>query len=267
MALGRLLAAQAPDGDLALLSEEKAGTRLLAGLKRAPSAERAFVALALGVATGPVDHTVDSGTWQAFRFDAIEALRDGTTGGADTHLRAAHCVGLGLARDRHSGPQLLALLEDRDASPELRAYAALGLGLLGDARHGVVPALTAALESRRSELVRMRAATALGLLGGGNAKEQEAVLDTLVGALQTTRSQRLKGQIAVTLGRIGDARAVKPLADILEGRREAKLNRAIACAALGLVGDEEIRPLLATTREDAHYLAGASVVKEILDLL
>ena len=229
--------------------------------------ERAFVALALGVASAPVDHTVDSGIWQGFRFDAVEALRAGLEKGADAHLRSAFAVALGLARDRQSGGRMLELLRDADEDPELRAYAALALGLMGDARQGVVPALTDALASPRSELLRMRAATALGLLGGGGPAEREKVLLTLVTALETTRSQPFKGQIAVTLGRIGDANAVKPLAAILAGNREAHLNRAIACAALGLVGDEAVRPLLAETRADSLYTAGANVIYELLDLL
>ena len=130
-----------------------------------------------------------------------------------------------------------------------------------------MPALTAALASPRSELLRMRAATALGLLGGGGPAEREKVLLTLVTALEATRSQPFKGQIAMTLGRIGDARAVEPLAAILASDKEAHLNRAIACAALGLVGDEEMRPLLAETRADCLYTAGANMIFELLDLL
>ena len=202
-----------------------------------------------------------------YSFGSGCQLRKGIDKGSDAHVRSAFAVGLGLTGDRQTGAKLLKILKNEDADPELRAYAALALGLTGDARQGVVSALTDALASPRSELLRMRAATALGLLGGGGPAEREKVLLTLVTAMQTTRSQPFKGQIAVTLGRIGDARAVKPLAKVLAGAKEAHLNRAIACAALGLVGDEAIRPLLAETRADSLYTAGASVTFELLDLL
>ncbi len=267
MALARLLAAEAADGGDDLVKDAQGGARLLGALKETRAGERAFVALALGVAVAPVDHTVDSGIWQGFRFDAVEALRRGVEKGADAHVRGAFAVGLGLAGDRQSGARLLEILRNDDADPEIRAYAALALGLTGDARQGVVSALTDALASPRSELLRMRAATSLGLLGGGSPAEQEKVLLTLVTSLRTTRSQAFKGQIAVTLGRIGDARAVKSLVAILAGEKEAGLNRAIACAALGLVGDEEMQPLLAETRIDSLYTAGANVIYELLDLL
>ena len=268
MALARLLAAEVADGGHDLMKDAKAGARLLAALKEARAGERAFVALALGVAVGAHrPHRRLGRSGRASGSTRSRRFAQGLEKGTDAHLRSAFAVALGLTRRPAERRRTARAPQGRRRGPELRAYAALALGLMGDARQGVVPALTDALASPRSELLRMRAATALGLLGGGGPAEREKVLLTLVTALETTRSQPFKGQIAVTLGRIGDARAVKPLAAILAGDREAHLNRAIACAALGLVGDEAIQPLLAETRADSLYTAGSNVVFELLDLL
>ena len=42
---------------------------------------------------------------------------------------------------------------------------------------------------------------------------------------------------------------------------------ATACAALGLLGEEAMHPVLASTRETCHYMFGSAVVFELLDLL
>ncbi len=268
ISLGEILAAEVAREDHAVLEDLGAGKALLDLARRGRTSSRSFAALSLALVVREIGHTVDSGAWQGFRFDALERIRDGAQDTSlDTHARAAFCVALGIAEDRHSGELLLGYLDDTDLDPELRAYAALGLGLMGDARAGVLPALTRALADPRSELLQMRAATALGLLGGGGDAERDRALKILVLALKTTRSQAAKGQIAVTLGRIGDARVTDALVAMLEGEGESHLNRAIACAALGLIGDEGIRPALSETRERAHYLAGSSVVFELLDLL
>ncbi len=231
-------------------------------------ADRAFSALALSVAVRGIDEGVSNEAWQAQRGRALEVLRKGLAHrGLDGHARAAFATALGIARDRSSAKPLLAALEDVDADPDLRAHAALGLGLLGESRPDVLVALRAACEDARSDQLRMRTVTALGLLGGGSAKDRDRTITLLLEQLKKIRNQKVKGQIAITLARIGDARAVRPLIGVLDGKGEAHLNRAMACAALGLMGDEERTPVLSAARRDSHYLGGSSVVFELLDVL
>ena len=58
-----------------------------------------------------------------------------------------------------------------------------------------------------------------------------------------------------------------PLIRMLKDERESHMTRAMACAALGLLGDEEKTPVLSEARRDAHYMGGTSVVFELLDVL
>lgn len=267
--LGRLLAADARVGATELLDDAKAGARLLRGLDQARLEERPFVAMALAIAvrTEPAVEN-EPYAWHAFRTKAITALRDALPAkGADVQNRGAIAVALGLVRDRASTPTLLALLEDLDASPELRAYAALGLGLIGDGRREVVAAVTAAVRDPRDRVLQMRAATALGLLGGGMRKDRDAAIEILLDEMRRSRDQVVKGQMAITLARIGDAAAITPLIGMAGDANAPHLNRAMAVAALGLIGDCEIHPVLAASRWNSHYLSHSSVVRDILDTL
>ncbi|MDJ0521252.1 MAG: HEAT repeat domain-containing protein [Planctomycetota bacterium] len=262
---GRLLGLQAADD----ADPDRAAVRKLHEIAaNGPTGERAFGALALGLFIRQVDADVGRAGWQTLRGHATQVLRDGLADRSlDGHGRAAFATALGLARDRASSKSLLEIVRDDDADPDLRAHAALALGLLGEARSGVLPALRDALSDARSDRLRTRTATAIGLLGGGATKHRDATIKLLIAEMKKTRNQYVKGQIAITLARIGDARAVRPLIAMLEGEREPHLNRALACAALGLIGDEERTPVLSAARQDSHYTGGSSVVLEVLDVL
>ena len=141
------------------------------------------------------------------------------------------------------------------------------MGLIGDGRREVVKALTDAVREPRDRMLQMRAATALGLLGGGIEDDKDASIRILVHEMRRSRDQVVKGQIGITLARIGDSAAIDPLIEMVEGAKEPHLNRAMAVAALGLIGDAEIHPVLAPSRWSAHYMGHSSVVREILDTL
>lgn len=271
IALGRALAAQAARAakpEEGLLREAKAGARLLDAASRGGVSGRPFAALALALAVRPVGEGTESEYWQAFRQRALRTLRDGARDGKlDGHTRAAFATAVGIARDTRSATWLRVLLEDGDADPELRAHAALALGLIGEATQGVLRAVAAAIKDTRSDLLRTRATTAIGLLGGGRVEDRERVIAILLEQLRVARDVHVKGQIAITLARLGDGRAVEPLVTILETRGEQHLTRAVACAALGLLGDEERSPVLSEARRDSHYLSGSSVVFDLLDVL
>ena len=267
--LGRLLAADARTGTVELLVDGKAGARLLAALGRAGLEERPFVALALATAVRTeCEAHGEPFAWNQFRTQTVASLRAAfAEPKGDAQNRGALAVALGLVRDGRSVVRLLALLEDEDATPELRAYAALGLGLLGDGRREVVSEITRAVRDPRDRVLQMRAATAVGLLDGGMKEDRDAAMRILLEEMRRSRDQVVKGQIAITLARIGDAAAIAPLLEMAGDAREPHLNRAMAVAALGLIGDGELHPVLAASRWNSHYLSHASVVRDILDTL
>ncbi len=268
LALGRLLASEADHDGEYLLVDRHADRPLFAALQKGGVEERPFAALALALAARAVGGEVRTAAWHAFRRQALDAIRDAWDREAgDPVALSAYATALGLARDGNSASRLLARLTDADRPPELRAYAALGLGLMDDGRREVIDAITQAVRDPRSAVLQMRAATALGLLGGGEADRREETLALLIGELRHTPLQATKGQIAITLGRIGDGRAAKPLIEVLESEDEPNLNRTMACAALGLLGDEEVHPTFAETRWTVQYLASNEVVAALLDLL
>ncbi len=268
MAVGRLMAADVADGSDTLLRSSKAASALLAGTRDGNPDERSFAALALGLAVRSVDEQVESDKQQDLRVEAIETLRKGFADKSlHGHARAAFATALGLARDDLSRDVLLKALADDGNDPELRAHSALALGLIGRARADVIRAVAEAMKDARSDNLRTRATTALGLLGGGKKEDRERTIDILIEQLRATRNQYVKGQIAITLARIGDARAVKPLVAMLETSAEPHLNRSLACAALGLLGDEERTPVLSEARRDSHYMSGSGVVFDLLDVL
>lgn len=268
MTIGRLLAADAKIGATALLDDEKTGARLLAALGTANLEERPFVALAMAIAVRPPCEAEDEPyAWHTFRAKTATALRAAFEEDGDAQNRGALAVALGLARDGRSVLPLLDVLKNADQTPELRAYAALGLGLLGDGRREVVKAVTDAVRDPRDRVLQMRAATAVGLLDGGIREDRDAAIKILLAEMRRSRDQIVKGQIAITLARIGDSAAIAPLIEMAQGEREPHLNRAMAAAALGLIGDCEIHPVLAASRWNSHYLSHASVVRDILDTL
>jgi HEAT repeat protein len=268
IALGRILGAAAQDGGATLLARAHVGRRLQDAAAGGLPGQRTHAALGLALALRGAGDLVPGAAWNAWRTAGFEVLRAGLGDRRlDGHARAAYAVAVGIAGDAHAAGALLPIVRSKDVDPDLRARAALALGLLGDADAQVVLAVTDALRDARSDRLRMGAATSLGLLGGGARKDRERSLQVLLAALEATTNKVVKGRIAITLGRLGDARSVAPLVRVLRHKTEQPMNRALACAALGLLGDEERTPVLSAVREDSHYLGGSSVLLDLLDVL
>lgn len=268
IALAELVSTEAQAGGHRPFQAPHDAELLLSLTKQGTPANRAFAALALGTAVRDIDAAIDDEIWQRWRGAAIERLRAGAASKtASPHERAAFVLALGLARDTQSRLRMEALLRDTDAPDELRAYAALALGHAGVPERSTREALRAALEQDASELLRMRATTALGMLGTASAEARTKTLDQLVSELSTARSLMARGQVALTLGRMGDGRAVRALASLATDDSVAHETRAFAVAALGLIGERDVRTALARVREGANYLSGADVLTELLDIL
>jgi len=156
---------------------------------------------------------------------------------------------------------LTEIVADRDGDHQLRGYAALAVGLIGNAGKDSLAAIRKAMKERRSEEMRVQCATALGLLRDGKA----VVL--LLEELMTARSQSVKGQVVLALAKIGDERAVDPIAKLLRNPREQGLTRALACAGLGVIGDLESIPSLSRLSKNINYRASCDLMAEVLSIL
>jgi len=145
-----------------------------------------------------------------------------------------------------------------DASPTVRAEAAISLGRVGDAR--AVDPLIEAL-SDGNELVRAAAAQALGRIGDPKA------VDPLIRTLNSVQydvyeNQEVQKQTIWALGYIGDPKAVDPLIRSLE------VDPVDAASALGQIGDPRaVDPLIKALNDDNYFTrrAAASALGEIGD--
>lgn len=156
---------------------------------------------------------------------------------------------------------LAEIVADDKEDTEFRGYAALALGLIGQATRDVLIPIRAALKERRSEELRQQTATALGLL-----QDKEGV-PMLLEELDRAKSQNVKGQVVLALAKIGDARAVEPMVALLKDTGAQDLTRALACAGLGVIGDLEWLPSLSRITLDLNYRASTDAINEISSLI
>jgi len=202
---------------------------LLRALSRARSQDEQWLALAVGVLErGALERGAEPSS------DARAALREllaGARGAAET---AAFAVALGLAEDPDAG-ELLAetLAETKTESP--RDALSLALGMIGAREHSGL-----LLRQIRGATYRPRllseAAIGLGLMRDARA------VDALCEGLREARSLASQAAYAAALGKVGDARAVEPLLDMLGEQGRTDRARAFAAAALGGVADRDPLP-------------------------
>lgn len=177
---------------------------------------------------------------------------------SDPESKAVFALALGLARADEAVPSLTALVKDADVAM-VRAYAAEGLGLIGDA---------AAADSVREQLAReiddeasASQALALGVLGDRRATA--LLLERVAGA----QSARTLVASALALGRLRDPAAVDPLLELARDASKPGVARGFAAIALGLIGERS--PM----RWNARFSAGANVSldfgvqTEVMDIL
>jgi HEAT repeat protein len=179
----------------------------------------------------------------------------------DPDTRGAFCIALGVLEDERAQRTMRALAVDRSLPAEVRADACTALGLVGLPTPEVRAALAEALAARSSEVLRRQASRALGLLGDVSA------VPTLLAELEGGGPDHVLARVAIALGDVGDVSAVAPLCARVEDRRASDLSRAIAVAALGLLGDLEPVPSLSRLGVDSNHLAVTNAVHEALSLL
>lgn len=166
----------------------------------------------------------------------IEALRENHR---DPSALNAALTALAKTRDDVVGA-VTELLEVDDA--ELRTYAALALGLIGDTR--AVPALIRLLQDADVN-VRFHAIEALGRIGDPDAAEE-------IAAIAETRDFFLAFAALDALAAIGESSVVPRLMPLLED--ESLLPATIAC--LGALGSDEVAIPLAKLFEQPSAPVG-----------
>ncbi|HTU93994.1 MAG TPA: HEAT repeat domain-containing protein [Gemmataceae bacterium] len=148
---------------------------------------------------------------------AVPALREALTEEKSGEA-AAHVLGLIGPRAADAVPDLIALLNRRQAVAALRSEAAFALGRIGEPAGDIVPALIAALADSKKD-VREQAADALGWIGSP-AGTNPAVRPALTAALKDEEAKvALKACQALSF--IGDAEAAPALLAAFQGGRAA----------------------------------------------
>jgi HEAT repeat protein len=137
---------------------------------------------------------------------------------------------------------LIAIAQDRTATPEVRAGAAHTLGIIADPR--AINALVALLKDG-SPFVRQQSAYALGQLGEGAITH---LLDASRSSMVTTKESAIEA-----LGNFNDARAIDRLVEALSDANAAIRNAAVK--ALGDTASERaLAPLLGLLRDESSTM-------------
>jgi len=223
--------------------------------------ERSYAVLALGLVCRAIGDETTVPVYGDFQSEARQRLREGLGARGGPRARAAYAVALGLARDQPSIPDLTALVADAKTDDELRGYAAIALGHIGNGGERVCQPIRRALKERSSEKLRRSTATALGMLNDRKA------VPILIEEIAKARSQSTKGQVVIALAQVGDERAVEPLVKLLRDADQRYLTRALACAGLGIVGDIAWVPSLSLLGRDINYRASGDMMNEVLSIL
>ena len=226
--------------------------------------QRPYAALALGLVGREIGEQANLDVYATFHNDAREALRAGVRSKKlDKSGRAAFALSMGLIKDHRNISTLLELVRDSKEDAGLRGYAAVGVGLTGNAPKRAKEVIRAALRERRTEAMRVQCATALGLM------QDERALPMLREELKIAKSQSIKGQVVLAMARIGTHKAVQPLVDLLKNKsgREQDLTRALACAGLGVIGDLEWLPSLSRASANTNYRASVDVMNEYYSII
>jgi len=257
-----LIAADVKAGRSEVLGRAKSGEWLMKMTESGTFGTRSFAALALGLACKAIGDETTIELQGEFQSRAREVLRNGLRAKKTAkRARAAFAVALGLAHDTSSMGDLTALVADSHEDDQLRGYAAVALGHLGNDSERVLAPIRKALVERRSEALRRSTATALGML-----TDRKAV-SILLEELKRARSQSAKGQVVIALAKGGDERAIPSLIKLLRDTKEQDLTRALACAGLGIVGDLAWVPSLSRIGEDLNYRASGDMINEVLSIL
>jgi HEAT repeat protein len=228
-------------GRIASIGSPPIVERLRSRLHAESARQRAFVALALGIAGSP---SAANDLLNEFRSDASESQR------------GAYATALALLDAKEAIPDLRAAFR-REKAPDLRGYLAFALGKLGDVEIGGDLRQIIAHENQPQLLYW--SAVGLGLLG------DHAAADFLKEQLQRGGTDQVtRGAWIHALGSIGDQFAANALIGMSKGSsKETALMRALATASLGMLNDEDRAPLTSTFSRDHNYTMSLTFLPDL----
>lgn len=168
-------------------------------------------------------------------------------------LRYLACKELGNRKAKSAVPDLITLLNDKNAN--VRSCAAYALGEIGDKR-AVDPLVNAIADP--NEWVRLQAVEALGKVGDSKI----ALL--LSQFLETEKDDRVKATLIKVVGILGDARMISILVPYLKDR-DMRV-RANAIEALESLGDDKIREFIMPMIETSNHRIKANIAKALFNM-
>lgn len=262
LSLGEVLGADLRDGSERVLRALKNGALLESRARSMPWHLQGFAALALGTALRDVRPPDADGTVAAFRTRSAGTLRL-LLGNSkkEQDVRAAAAVALGLIGDPDSIAPLTAVVRNPKRTGDFRGYAALATALIGLERAKVVEALEAAATSPGPEVLRARAAMAISVFG------ERATAEKLIRELERGGGTRRLAGVTKALGRLGELDAAGPLMAAASDPERNELVQAMAIAALGILLDPESVPSLMRLMNGAVYPLRTPVMEEVFTLL
>lgn len=159
----------------------------------------------------------------------LPALRTLASRAGDDSLRAAACLGLGLAKDEVGAPVLIDVLMHGNDLTAFYAAHAIGLADIRAAR----PQLLERCLSTPSERVGYAAASALGSLADPSA------VGPLIAVFEKTPSAAVRAGLARALGEVGDRDAIPGLRRMAQDPNRDDVSRERALAALGVLAQAD----------------------------
>ncbi len=256
VAVGRLTSSDTVDAELRSDAVSMLGHYLERGRPSASAQPFAGLSMALiGRAVVKQGRAPEEDIRKPLREKFADAAR------GDPKVRGAYAIASGLVRDPFAVESLSEALLDRGLQAGLRGQTAIALGLIGD--HSTQEAVRTVLRDETDRELRVRAAVGAGLMGDARA------VGELVKILEEERgSQYVLGSVALALGQIGDERAIDPLLAIVtdEENVHPEITRALATVALGQIADRDPTPELARVSRDVNYRA-IGVSKALVELL
>lgn len=200
------------------------------GDEKGTTRHRSFAAFALGSIGGKAAAKL---LVDAVRLPGGELRHRG-----DPPFFAACFIAMGFTGDDGVLPTLRAAGADRAYDEQVRAFAWLAIGRLGDRTS--LPLFVRALDDP-GEKMELKRAAAVALGRVARATDAEAVA-VLFKTLHTEREPLVRHFAAVTLGTLADAAVCAELRKLLPASDDA--DRAFLALALGIAKDEAAAPLL-----------------------
>jgi HEAT repeat protein len=194
--------------------------------------------------------------------ESVPRLRQILTKGSSPELRAAAAVGLGLLKDFSATPTFLGILGKKGGETTLKGYCCTALGIMGiEKNKEALPVLKKVLSEEADPELRAAAAMALTRLNDRGA------LDIVLEAL-TEKNQYFRMSAVMAVGRFRDLRGVGPLIRLYESGEANDELKAIVCVALGNIAETSEIPVF--RRIGRHYnflLKRFRILDQIIHLL